>query len=545
MHAATSTAQASENLEDQVDGFVRLPAAVRQTHGYLWQVQLDLTGTGLDQLRDLQAEQLYDGWPGAATRLRRLQLRRDFGRTGQRHLEEFRRQRALAAKRLGDTQPMWGADAANDLVRASAIPCRGVRRRTHTRQSAREVQDERVRGGLTACIDVQAQAALLVDGERRDCAQELLGRRPGELAAEVARKRSLEMVFGRPAADDRRAQHRMHGSGEFAGRVGLDDTERYIMAAPVTRLHPLLSESIRNAIERAASAHLGRPWTASSFTDLNDQASHPCGVFHGESSLSIFAKLGDAADAGEQFAFELRGLEFVRQRAGVSTPTPIGEGLVELEHSWLLLFEALPERLPEVRTVDDWRAIGQTLAALHQVQAEHFGLEHFDGFFGPLRQDNRPVASDRWAEFYAERRIQPRLRSAVDAGHLPTELAANVERLLQRLPSLCGPEPRPTLLHGDAQQHNFVSTNAGACVIDVAPYFGHPELDLALVDYFDAVPADVFRAYQEIVPVDAGFGERRNLWRIFGYLAVVTVDGDTPFGWRMLARLADAVRSYT
>jgi len=50
-----------------------------------------------------------------------------------------------------------------------------------------------------------------------------------------------------------------------------------------------------------------------------------------------------------------------------------------------------------------------------------------------------------------------------------------------RLPDLAGPEPRPALLHGDAQQNNFVSTAAGAVVIDAAPYFGHPEADLALV----------------------------------------------------------------
>ena len=100
------------------------------------------------------------------------------------------------------------------------------------------------------------------------------------------------------------------------------------------------------------------------------------------------------------------------------------------------------------------------------------------------------------------------------------------------------------LLHGDAQQHNFVSTDAGAVVIDVAPYFGHPELDLALVDYFDPVPDDVFDAYRDIAPIDPGFAQRRELWRLFGYLAVVTVDGHTSFGRRMLTCLADAVRSY-
>ena len=119
-------------------------------------------------------------------------------------------------------------------------------------------------------------------------------------------------------------------------------------------------------------------------------------------------------------------------------------------------------------------------------------------------------------------------------------------RLLGRLPRLCGPDVRPALLHGDAQQHNFVSTDtdADAVAIDVAPYFGHPEIDLAFVDYFDAVPDDVFEAYREIVPIDTGFAQRRELWRLFGYLAVVTVDGHKPFERRMLRSLADAVRSY-
>ena len=80
--------------------------------------------------------------------------------------------------------------------------------------------------------------------------------------------------------------------------------------------------------------------------------------------------------------------------------------------------------------------------------------------------------------------------------------------------------------------------------IDVAPYFGHHEIDLALVDYFDPVPEDVFDAYREIVPIDTGFAQRRELWRLFGYLAVVTVDGHKPFGRRMLRCLAAAVRRY-
>ena len=310
----------------------------------------------------------------------------------------------------------------------------------------------------------------------------------------------------------------------------------------MTPVHPLLESGIRTAIERAASRHLGRTWVCDSFTDLNDRASHPCGILHGE-PFSVFAKLGDDDDAGERFRAELSGLALIRERARIATPTPIAAGVVAFDHGCLLLTEALSERAPKDRTRDDWRSIGHTLATLHQVHGERFGLEEFNGFFGPLRQDNRPVPSSRWADFYAERRVVPLLHSAVDSGHLPADLAADIERLVERLPSVCGPEPQPTLLHGDAQQNNFVCTDGGAVVADVAPYFGHPEIDLAQVDYFHPVPDDVFDAYREIAPLETGFVKRRGLWRIFVDLACVAVDAD-PFSRYALARLADTVRSF-
>jgi fructosamine-3-kinase len=311
----------------------------------------------------------------------------------------------------------------------------------------------------------------------------------------------------------------------------------------VPAISPLLDRAAVQEVERAASAHLGLQWISDGFTDLRDRASHPTGILHGR-PLSVFAKLSFAVDAHRLFAAELEGLELLRVRAQVATPTPIGPGVVDLEVGSMLLFEAVPERLPDARTPADWRSIGHTLAALHQVHAEQFGLELFDGFFGPLPQDNRPVASGTWADFYTERRVLPRLRSAVDSGHLPSDVASEVERLVDRLPALCGPEPCPSLLHGDAQLNNFVSGASSAIVIDVAPYFGHPELDLALIDQFETVPTSLVEAYKEVLTIDPEFADRRELWRIFSYLAIVAVEGESPFGQRFLRHLIEVLHRY-
>jgi fructosamine-3-kinase len=145
------------------------------------------------------------------------------------------------------------------------------------------------------------------------------------------------------------------------------------------------------------------------------------------------------------------------------------------------------------------------------------------------------------ADFYAERRVLPRLRSAVDSGHVPSDVAFEVERLVDRLPTLCGPEPRLSLLHGGAQLNNFLS---GVSVIDVAPYFGRPELDLALIDQIESVPSSVLEAYQEVLTVDPEFADRRELWRIFSYLAILEVEGESPFGQRFLRHLTEALHRY-
>jgi protein-ribulosamine 3-kinase len=311
----------------------------------------------------------------------------------------------------------------------------------------------------------------------------------------------------------------------------------------VTDRHPLLDPALRRSVEAATSSHLGSEWTSTGFRDLNDRASHPAGIFCGE-QLSVFVKASFANDGDEVFRAELDGLVLLRKRAGVITPVSVGPGLVQIAGGWLLLYEAITERSTQVRTTDDWRAIGRSLAVIHQVHNREFGLRDFNGFFGPLPQDNAPVSSNRWADFYGQRRVMPLLRAAVDSGQLPLDLPSDVEGVVRRLLELAGPEPRPTLLHGDAQQNNFVSSDSGAVVIDVAPYFGHPELDLALLNFFRPVPDLVFDAYQEVLPIDPGFAERRELWRIFGYLAGIAVEEGSALGRLWLSRLSEAVRLY-
>lgn len=286
----------------------------------------------------------------------------------------------------------------------------------------------------------------------------------------------------------------------------------------------------RLPIEQAVSASIGQPWHIEQATDLRDLASHPCAVLTG-GAVSVFAKLSQAANGLEQFEVELEGLRVLAARAGVLVPAPIG--ILSVEGGAILLLEAAREL---ERTPLAWRQFGQALARVHSVRGAAFGFER-QGYFGPLFQDNRPTPD--WVSFYTERRLWPRLAGAIDSGSLPTETIRRVERLIQRLPGLDLPEITPRLLHGDAQKNNFISTGQGAMLIDPAVYYGFPEIDLAYVDYFEPVPADVFLGYAEVLPIDPGFAGRRELWRVAAYLAVVQVEGPAH-----LFRLERALKMY-
>jgi protein-ribulosamine 3-kinase len=62
-------------------------------------------------------------------------------------------------------------------------------------------------------------------------------------------------------------------------------------------------------------------------------------------------------------------------------------------------------------------------------------------------------------------------------------------------------------------------------MIDPCVHYGHTEFDLAYVDFFAPVPEALFQGYREVAPLAPGFPQRRELWRIPGWLAMVQVVG--------------------
>jgi len=84
---------------------------------------------------------------------------------------------------------------------------------------------------------------------------------------------------------------------------------------------------------------------------------------------------------------------------------------------------------------------------------------------------------------------------------------------------LAGYEPQPSLVHGDLWGGNAGVTSAGEPVIfDPAAYFGDREVDIAMTELFGGFPAEFYRGYNQVWPLDGGYEQRKTLYNLYHIL---------------------------
>jgi fructosamine-3-kinase len=166
------------------------------------------------------------------------------------------------------------------------------------------------------------------------------------------------------------------------------------------------------------------------------------------------------------------------------------------------------------RVHDAWRDLGESLAKLHRARGLRYGW-HEDYAFGPL-----PIVNgwaDDWPAFWAERRL------LVHLAHVPRNTARRIEELARDLANRLPARPAPALLHGDMWPGNvLVSGTRVSALIDPACYYGHAEVDLAMLNLFDSPEPEFYAAYG---PLEAGFAERLAIYKLWPALVHLRLFG--------------------
>lgn len=137
-----------------------------------------------------------------------------------------------------------------------------------------------------------------------------------------------------------------------------------------------------------------------------------------------------------------------------------------------------------------------------------------------------------WPSFWAQNRLLCHIP------HVPTDIAARLERLCAAMADYLPQEPRPALLHGDLWGGNVMVR--GACVaglIDPACCYGDPVVDLAMLTLFDHPPPHFFTTLR----LEAGWRERLPIYSLWPLLVHLRLFGE---GYRRAVENALARSGY-
>lgn len=205
---------------------------------------------------------------------------------------------------------------------------------------------------------------------------------------------------------------------------------------------------------------------------------------------------------GEALDAERDGLEALA--AGIRVPGVVHRG--PLAGGEVLVLEWL-----DLHPLRDGAALGRALKTLHGLHADRFGHRR-DNWIGGSRQFNGWM--DDWAAFFVERRLRPQLSWARQRG-LPAGLAGDVEAVMARAPEwLAAVTVSPSLVHGDLWGGNVAALADGAPVLfDPAVYYGHGEVDLAMLGLFGGAPEGLHEAYG-VDPRDPDVRRRERLYNL-------------------------------
>lgn len=163
-----------------------------------------------------------------------------------------------------------------------------------------------------------------------------------------------------------------------------------------------------------------------------------------------------------------------------------------------------------------WASLGAALRTLHAARGERYGWAD-DYAFGSVAIENG--WSHDWPRFWAEHRLLTHLR------YLPGALARRLEALAADLPNRLPARPAPALLHGDLWGGNVLA-EAGRVsgLIDPACYYGHVEVDIAMLTLFDRPDTSLYSAYG---PLEPGHEQRLVIYRLWPALVHLRLFGSS------------------
>lgn len=273
-----------------------------------------------------------------------------------------------------------------------------------------------------------------------------------------------------------------------------------------------------NAVPTSLQAHISEnlSWSVKAFHPaLGGCINHGGELVTAEGSY--FLKWNDRQRYPQMFEKESKGLTLLKSANCIDVPEVIHVGeAADLQFIIMSFMKA------GRHAKNYWSLLGEQLANLHQNTHTHFGLDH-DNYIGSLIQRN--ALTENWIDFFVQHRLEAQLSLGERNGKITSDIRKQFDVLYKKLPDLL-PQEKPALLHGDLWSGNVMVNEKGEpTLIDPAVYYGHREAELAFTHLFGDFEHEFYGAYQNTLPLSAGFNSRTDLYNLYPLLVHVNLFG--------------------
>jgi len=228
-----------------------------------------------------------------------------------------------------------------------------------------------------------------------------------------------------------------------------------------------------------------------------------------------FIKVSQAVDLAI-FEKEAQGLKILSETSNFVIPEVYKYGIFDASAYILMSY------IPAMQGVENPENFAQNLVKLHQNTADEYGLS-YDNYIGKLPQKN--TFNRDWIDFFWHNRLKFQLDLAGDK--IPIDLRKQFDALYRKLSDILVLE-KPALLHGDLWRGNyFYNLQGRAVVFDPAVYFGHREVDLAMMSLFGGFSREVYQIYQALFPLQPDWKNRLKIYQLYPLLVHVNLFGSS------------------
>jgi len=243
-----------------------------------------------------------------------------------------------------------------------------------------------------------------------------------------------------------------------------------------------------------------------------------------EGAESVFAKI--SPQSNDMFLKEANGLAELAKARAIRVPR-----VLFVDEEVLILEYLLPSSPSSKKKF--FEEFGRQFAGLHRCTSEAFGFSE-DNYIGSTPQKNLPHTSS-WRSFFHTHRLEFQFRLAEKNGYVESRFKALYDRLENRLEDLIPDDgEKPALLHGDLWGGNYLCSEGNTPVlIDPAVYYGHREADLAMTMLFGGFDESFYSAYRETWPLNPGWKERMELYKLYHLLNHLNLFGEGYYGQAM------------